>query len=404
MSSLAYALDVMTPVPASLSPAAIREEAAGAPGSGIVDVYNYGYGREGLIPLWVGEGDLPTPQFIIDAATRSLAAGETFYTYQRGVPGLRDAIARYMTRLYGVPLSRDRFFVTAGGMHALQIALRIVAGNGDDVLVPTPAWPNFAAAIGITGARPVAVPMTFSDTGWQLDMDRLSAAVSPSTRAIIINSPSNPTGWTATLADLKAVLDLARRHGLWIIADEIYAQFTYGAPRAPSIRDLMDADDRVLFVQTFSKNWAMTGWRIGWLEAPEALGHVIENLIQYSSSGSPVFVQKAAIAALDEGDAFIAQQAERCMQSRAIVCEALSGLSGVSFAQPTGAFYLFFSLGARQDTTALAKRMIDEALVGLAPGTAFGSNGDGWFRLCYARDPRHIALASERLRAWISAL
>ena len=212
----------------------LRPEAAGAPASGIVEVSTYGRAREGVIPLWVGEGDQPTPAFIMDAATRSLAAGETFYTWQRGIPDLRDAIARYMTRTYGRPFEREQFYVTGGGMQALQISLRMVAGSGDEIVIPSPAWPNFAAAAHVSGVKPVFVPQTFGNRGWTLDMGDLEAAITPRTKAIVINSPSNPSGWTATLDELREILAIARRKGVWIIADEIYARFVYdGSARAP---------------------------------------------------------------------------------------------------------------------------------------------------------------------------
>jgi aspartate/methionine/tyrosine aminotransferase len=379
----------------------LRREAVEAPISGIVDVFNYGRHREGLIPLWVGEGDLPTPSFISDAAVASLAAGETFYTYQRGLPELREAIARYIGRLYGRPVSPERFFVTSGGMHALQVAFRMVSGAGDEVIVPTPAWPNFVAGVGISGARPVEVPMTFTDNGWLLDIDRIAAAITPATKAIVINSPSNPTSWMATAEDIAAVLALARRHGLWIIADEIYGRFVYDGPApAPSFRDVIDDDDRVIFVQTMSKNWAMTGWRVGWIEAPAALGDVLENLIQYSTSGVAVFVQRAAIAALDHGEGFFAHQMGRIAESRRLLLDGLAAAGGIRFAPPAGAFYLFFGIDGETDTSALGLRLVDEAAIGLAPGPAFGAAGQGFLRLCYARGPALVGEATARLVAW----
>src|SRR4051812_1092171 len=277
------------PVPIPSLPS-LRPEAEHAPTSGIVDVFNYGRGRDGLIPLWVGEGDMPTPAFICDAATRSLAAGETFYTYQRGIPDLRQAIAGYHERVYRRAFDPERFFVTSGGMPALQIAIRMIAGTGDEILLPTPAWPNFLGALTITGAKPVGVPMTIDAKGWKLDFERLEQAITSRTRALVINSPSNPTGWTASHDDLRQVLQMARKHGLWILADEIYSRFVYDPAltvegRTPSFRDVMEPADRIIFVQTFSKNWAMTGWRLGWIEASPALGEVIENLIQYQTSG-----------------------------------------------------------------------------------------------------------------------
>jgi aspartate/methionine/tyrosine aminotransferase len=248
----------------------------------------------------VGEGDLTTPSFIRDAAARSLSEGETFYTYQRGIPELRQAIANYHERVYRKPFDPERFFVTSGGMPAMQIIFRMISGTGDEVLVPTPAWPNFAGAITISGARPVSVPMNIDAKGWHLDSERLEQSITPHTRAIVINSPSNPTGWTASHEDLRLVLRMARRHGLWIVADEIYSRFVHDPAfdidgRTPSFRDVMEPEDKVLFVQTFSKNWAMTGWRLGWLEAPPALGQVIENLVQYQTSGTPVFVQRGGL-------------------------------------------------------------------------------------------------------------
>jgi aspartate/methionine/tyrosine aminotransferase len=382
----------------------IRPEAAGAPESGIVEVSNYGRGRPGLIPLWVGEGDLPTPAFIQESAMRSLKDGETYYTWQRGIPDLRDALARYMGLVYGKPFSRERFFVTGGGMQAIQIAMRLVSGPGDEVIVPTPAWPNFTAAIGISGGTPVALPMSFGNDGWTLDLDRLEDAITERTRAIVINSPSNPTGWTATREELSAVLALARSRGLWIVADEIYGRFYYNGVRAPSFHDIREEGDRILFAQTMSKNWAMTGWRLGWLEAPEELGGVIENLIQYSTSGSPVFVQRGAIAALDHGESFIQLQRERARRNRDTVVAALGRSGRARFVSPDGAFYLFFGVEGVTDAGAVAKRIIDEAGVGLAPGTAFGPGGEASFRLCYMRSEEQIAAAAERLGDWLGAL
>jgi aspartate/methionine/tyrosine aminotransferase len=381
--------------------AALRAEARDAPESGIVEVFNYGRAREGLVPLWVGEGDLPTPDFISDAAVKSLRDGETFYTYQRGIPEMRAALARYHARVYGRPFDAERFFVTGGGMQAIQIAARMVAGTGDEVIVPTPAWPNFAAAIGVGGGRPVEVPMGFGNAGWTLDLDRLFAAVTPRTKAIFLNSPSNPTGWTATLDELRAVLAFARERGLWIVADEVYHRFFYAGDRSPSFYDIAEPDDRLLQVNTMSKNWAMTGWRVGWLSANPALGPVIENLVQYSTSGTAAFLQRGAAAALDDGDDFIAFQVARAHTGRDIVVDALAATGKVRFADPAGAFYLFFSVDGEPDTGRLGLRLVDEANVGLAPGDSFGRAGAGFMRLCFARDADQVRKGADRIAAWV---
>jgi aspartate/methionine/tyrosine aminotransferase len=380
---------------------AIAREAREAPESGIVEVFNYGRTRKGLIPLWAGEGDLPTPSFISDAAAKSLRDGETFYTYQRGLPELRAALARNQERDYGRPFSPERFFVTGSGMQAIQIAVRIAAAAGEEVVVPTPTWPNITAAIGIAGAVPVPVPMRFGNAGWTLDLDRLFDAVGGRTRAIFLNSPSNPSGWTATRDELAAILAFARERGLWIVADEVYHRFFYAGVRSPSFYDLADAEDRVLFVNTFSKNWAMTGWRIGWLSAPPAVGQTIENLVQYSTSGVAAFMQRAGVVALDEGEDFLRLQVERARQSRDIVCAGLAATGRVRFAEPEGAFYLFFSVDGETDTRRLGLRLVDEANIGVAPGDAFGEAGKGFLRLCFARSPEQIAEATRRLVAWL---
>lgn len=393
--------------------AALRPEALAVPESGIVELFNHGRGRQGLIPLWVGEGDLGSPAAVIAAAQKSLADGETFYTHQRGIPDLRAAIAHYMTLHYGGPFvgsarpfEPERFFVTIGGMHALQLAVRLTCGVGDEVIVPSPAWPNFDGVLLAAGARPVTTPLIFDESGaapaWRLDLDALAAAITPATRAMIVNSPANPTGWIASPDDLRALLDIARRHGLWIIADEIYGRFFYEGGRAPSFHDVMDEADRVLFVQTFSKNWAMTGLRMGWLEAPPALGQVIENLIQVSSTGVATPIQRAGIAALTEGETFFAMQARRARANRDVLAAALAATGRARFQIPRGTFYLFCAVDGATDTRALAYRLLNEAGVGVAPGTAFGPGGEKFMRLCFARDSAELAEAGARLARWLT--
>jgi aspartate/methionine/tyrosine aminotransferase len=381
---------------------ALRPEAAAAPPSGIVEVANYGRTREGLIPLWAGEGDEPTPAFITEAATRSLVAGETFYTWQRGIPDLRDALARYHTRLFGKAFDREQFYVTGSGMQAIQVACTMTLGPGDECLVPTPAWPNAAACVGIRGARAVDVPMSLGNRGWTLDLQRLFEAATPRTRAIFLNTPSNPTGWTATREELAEILGFARQRGLWIIADEIYTRFFYDGPRAPSLVDIMEPDDRILFVNTMSKNWAMTGWRLGWVMAPPSLGQTIENMVQYSTSGVPVFLQRGAIAALDRGEAFVEHVVARARKGRQIVCDGLAATGKVRFVPPQGAFYLFFAIDGHEDVRQLGLKLVDEANIGLAPGTAFGAAGAGYMRLCFLRSPEQLTEATRRLVAWLT--
>lgn len=379
----------------------LRPEARLAPESGIVAVMNHGRGKEGLIPLWAGEGDLPTPEFITRAAMEALAAGETFYTWQRGIPELREALARYHKRHFGRDFAAEEFLVTGSGMQSIQLAIDAVAGAGDEVVYISPAWPNLAAAAGVAGVTPVPVHLDWSDNGWACDVDKVTAAITPRTRALFVNTPSNPTGWTADIDTLKALLSLAREKGLWIIADEIYSLFYYGGRRAPSFMDVMEPEDRILFVNSFSKNWAMTGWRVGWLKVHPDLQDVFENLIQYSTSGVAQFMQRGAVAALDQGDAFIASQVERAHKARDIVCKILGDTGRARFSVPAGAFYLYFSIDGITDVRQAAFDIVDQANVGLAPGTAFEKDGAGFFRICFHRRLDQVEESANRLAQWI---
>ena len=375
-----------------------------APESGIVEVVNYARGREGLIPLWVGEGDRPTPAFIRAAAMASLDEGETFYTWQRGIPELRDALSRYYARIFSAAVPSDSIFVVGSGMQAIQLALQAFVAPGDDVVSLTPAWPNFAAAAEIAGARHLSVPLDYAGGRWSLDKDRLADTITERTRVLFVNTPSNPTGWTASRADLADLLALAKARDLVIVADEIYAQFHYAGGRAPSFLDVMQPDDPVVFVNSFSKNWSMTGWRAGWIVAPSACGQVFENLIQYSTSGVATFIQRGCVAALEAGDEDVRDNIARATLARDILCEALTATNRVETLKPDGAFYAFLTIDGVTDTRAAAIDIVDRTGVGLAPGSAFGAGGGPFLRACFLRDPDEIRRAADRLATYIRAL
>lgn len=383
----------------SLSPRAVA-----APESGIVEVVNYARGREGLLPLWVGEGDLPTPDFINQAAMQALAAGETFYTWQRGIPELRQALSDYYLRHFGIRLPPEHFYVTGSGMQAIQIAVQALTSPGDEFVHLTPAWPNIAAALEIAGARSVGVELQFEGGTWAVDLNRIEAAITSKTRGLFINTPSNPTGWTATKKDLADILALARKHDLWIMADEIYARYFYAGGRASSFLDVMEPGDKVIFVNSFSKNWSMTGWRVGWIVALPETGQVLENLIQYSTSGVAQFMQKGAVAALNEGDAFVQSNIDKATRSRDILCDALIATNRVETLKPDGALYAFLKIDGVTDSRKAAIDIVDKTGVGLAPGTAFGSGGELFLRACFLRDPAQVAVAAERLCDYILKL
>ncbi|MBP2292385.1 pyridoxal phosphate-dependent aminotransferase [Azospirillum rugosum] len=363
----------------------IRPGIQALPASAIVTVANHGRGREGLIPLWFGEGDLATPDFIREAADRAIRDGHVFYTYQRGVPPLREALCAYLGRVHGVPVPVDRITVTTSGMAAIMNAMQMLVDPGDEVAVVSPVWPNVMAAVRVQGGVPVEVPMTLGNQGWVLDLEQLFAACGPRTRAIFVNSPGNPTGWIMPREDMARVMAFARERGLWVISDEVYARLVYdGRTAAPSFLEVADPEDKLIVVNSFSKNWAMTGWRLGWMVTPAALGPVLENLVQFSTSGTPGFIQMAGVAAIEQGEPWVAETVERCRKARDLVCGALAALPRVRIQPAPGAFYAFFQVEGETDSVALATRIIDEALVGLAPGAAFGQGGEGALRLCYA--------------------
>jgi aspartate/methionine/tyrosine aminotransferase len=379
----------------------VRREAAAAPASGIVAVMNHGRRRGGVMPLWAGEGDLPTPEFIRDAARKGLEDGETFYTWQAGIPELREALTRYHERHFPGSFAPERFYITGSGMQSIQLAIQATVGAGEEAVYLSPAWPNFPACLGVAGGTPVPVRLDFGNAGWTLDVDKVKRAITSKTRALFINTPSNPTGWTADLATLRELLGLARAHGLWIIADEIYTHFHYAGSRAPSFMDIMEPDDRIIFVNSFSKNWAMTGWRIGWMTVNPELGPMVENLIQYSTSGVAQFMQRGAVAALDHGDAFIRSQVDRAHRSRDALCRKLADTGRVRLSPPEGAFYLFFGVDGITDSFSAAFDIVDNAGVGLAPGTAFGEGGEAFFRLCFHRPVDQVGEAADRLADWL---
>ena len=378
---------------------ALRPLAVELPESGILKAINYGRDRPGLIAFWAGEGDLPTPDFISEAAIQALREGHTFYTYQRGIPKLRQAIADYLKRHFQAAVEAERVIVTGSGMQAILLTMQALVGSGDEIVVISPVWPNVFSAIQMQGAITKAVTLEPRGGEWRLDLDRLFDVCSPKTRALLINTPNNPTGWIMSEADMLQVCDFARARGLWIVADEVYSHFVYDNSRVTSFLEIMEPEEKLIVTNTFSKNWSMTGWRVGWVVIPksEALAQVYENLVQYNNSGVPAFLQYGCLTAISDGDQYIKKLVERCHQGRDIVCNRLSELPNVRLIPPRGAFYLFFQVEGEDDSTALAFRMIDKANVGLAPGAAFGPGGEGFMRICFAASHPTLLAGVERL-------
>jgi aspartate aminotransferase len=387
---------------ASGFPALARPQVLSLRSSLIREVANAGLGRDDLLAFWFGESDQPTPAFIREAAARALTEGKTFYTHNLGRLDLREALAGYLGSLHGTPIGTGRLAITSSGVSALMIAAQAIIGPGDRVAVVTPIWPNVAEIPRILGGHIAPVPLESRNGRWSLDLDRLLDALTPQTRAVFINSPNNPTGWTLDADARQAILDHCRRLGIWILADDVYERLSFGpGVSAPSFLPVADPGDRLISTNSFSKAWRMTGWRLGWMVAPASLTDALGVLLEYNTSCAPDFAQAGAIAALTDGEAAIAEIRSELAAARDQVLTGLRALPGVEAPEPDGGMYAFFRLAGCEDSLAMAKRLVAETGLGLAPGAAFGDEGEGWLRWCFAARPEKNAAGLERLAGFL---
>jgi aspartate/methionine/tyrosine aminotransferase len=373
--------------------------------SKIREVANAGMGRSDVLAFWFGESDEVTPDFIREAAIASLERGETFYAHNLGLPELRDAIAAYTTKLHGA-VGAERIAVTSGGVNALMLAVQALVDAGDEVVAVTPVWPNLTAQPLIMGARLKRVSLHPEGGAWKLDLAELLQAVTPATRLLIVNAPNNPTGWTLGRDEQQAILAHCRRTGTWILADEVYERL-YFAPSpngcAPSFLDLAGPDDRLVVAHSFSKSFLMTGWRLGWLVMPAAMTQPMGKLIEFNTSCASVFTQRAALEAILRTDEVTPRVVAHLKECRDTLVPLLQKLPGVEVAPAQGGMYAFFKLGGYDDSLALAKRLVAEAGLGLAPGNAFAPEAQGWLRWCFAsRDPARLRQGVDRLQTWLA--
>ena len=369
----------------SLAPSKIRE------------LFNEGFGAD-LLPFWVGEPDEPTPEFIRRAGLDSINAGETFYTHNLGIPELRGALSAYLSRLHGA-VPQERIAVTSAGVSALMLVSQLLVDPGERVVEVVPLWPNLQEIPRILGAQVTTVPLEFSPSGWQLDVDRLLDALTPGTRAVYINSPNNPTGWTITREAQRAVLEHCRRHGIWIFSDDAYERIYFdGDGVAPSFFDLAGEGERLISVNTFSKTWLMAGWRLGWIVLPAELMDDLGKLIEFNTSCAPVFVQRAGVLAVTEGEPVIRRTRERFRGARDFLVRELNAIPGIEAALPSGTMYAFFRVAGMTDSLAFCKKLVRTARLGLAPGSAFGPQGEGFVRWCFAASEARLAEGVKRLR------
>jgi len=372
------------------------------PGSKIREVANAAMGRGDVLPFWFGESDEATPQFVREAAVRSIMEGETFYSHNLGLAELRESIAAYVGGLHQRPVPAGRIAVTSSGVNALMLAMQALVGAGDEVVAVTPVWPNLTAQPAILGATVTRLALQPRAGAWRLDLDLLVRTITPATRVLLVNSPNNPTGWTLSRAEQQVILDHCRSVGCWIVADEVYERVYFEGACAPSFLDIADPDDRLVVVHSFSKSFLMTGWRLGWLIFPDSLSASFAKLVEFNTSCAPVFVQRAGLAALAGAGAFVPSLVGRLRDCRDTLLRELQSIPGVEVSVPAGGMYAFFRLAGHDDSLAAAKRLVGEVGLGLAPGAAFGAEAEGWLRWCFAsRDPTRLVDGADRLRRFL---
>ena len=387
--------------------AKLAQSVLAVPHSRIRELADIAFGMDGVLKLYFGESNQPTPAYIKQAAIRALDAGFTFYTENAGLLSLRESLADYYRRMHGVSLDpRREIVVTASGLQALNVALRCVLDPGDEALILTPAWPNGASIVAMANAHPITIPQPLCSDRYSIDWRALEAAVTPRTRLLRYTSPSNPLGWVATQEDQERLLAFCRAHGLWLVADEVYERLWYetehpGTP-VPSILRKATRDDAVIAIQSFSKSYCMTGWRVGWLVARSDVAQKATQLNEFIVSHAASFTQKAAETALSEGEPEIAAMVRRLRTNRDYCLDAMRQMPRVTLPRPDGAFYLFPKIGGVTDSFEFCKRLLLETRVGLAPGIAFGAGGEGSIRICYAADREVLEPAMDRLGRFLT--
>jgi len=363
---------------------------------------------EGVLKRYFEESNIPTPDFIKQAACRALEEGYTFYSSNAGLPGLRQDLAAYYRRLHGVELDPgSEIVITASGVQALNLTIRCAIDPGDEAILLTPAWPNATSTILMDSGTPHEIPLKLQSGRYRVDFQALEEAVTPRTRLLVYTSPSNPLGWVATEEEQDGILDFARRHDLWVLADEVYDRIYYRAPElgmpAPSILRKATRDDAVMVAQSFSKTYCMTGWRVGWIVVRRDLGQKAAQLNEFIVSHAASFTQRAVQAALAQGEDGVKEMLVRLKENRDFCLRALSEIRGVSVPSPDGAFYLFPKIEGLKDSFDFCIRLLRETKVGIAPGVAFGAGGEGSIRICYAAERPILEAGMEKFSRFLTS-
>ena len=378
----------------------VSQRVRSVPPSGIRRFFDIAATMEDVISLGIGEPDFTTPQRILDAGISSLRHGETHYTSNSGTAELRKALSEYIQRLYGIAYDPEHeILVTVGVSEALYLAVTAILDPGDEVIVPEPCFVAYSAEVVFAGGVAISIP-TFAKDDFQVRPETIEAAITPRTKAILIGYPNNPTGAIMSRDHLAAIAQMAERHDLVVISDEIYDRLVYGVPHT-QFATLNSSRDRTIVLSGFSKSHAMTGWRIGYAAGPQVLLDAMRKVHQYTIMSAPTTAQIAAVEAINTAEPDVEDMRSEYDRRRKLIVSGFNELGLTTF-EPRGAFYAFPSVATSgMDENEFAERLLEEEKVAVVPGSAFGPSGAGHVRASYATAYEKIEEALERLRRFM---
>jgi len=373
----------------------------------IMEIANFGrnYEKETgkkVLPAWFGEGDSPTSSLIYNETIEAIKNGKSFYTFQNGIYNLRTEIAKYMNEVFDISTKPENHSVVTGGMMGLRLICDLIVDHGDEVVMVGPVWPNIRSSVLLKKGNIKEISLKLNDGEWVLDYDYLINSITKNTKMVFVNSPGNPTGWVMPKKEQERLLEHTRNLGCWLISDEVYHQITYNDLPSPSFLQSSKADDRLIVINSASKSFSMTGWRVGWITHPEELGVHIAKLVQITTTGVPEFLQYGLISALKNYKEITKELRKNLKASRDIMFDRLIHWKKVDCSIPDAAFYAFFKVKGVNNSLDFAKKLILETNVGVAPGIAFGQSGEGHIRICFAAKESFINKIMDRLEPVLS--
>lgn len=371
------------------------------PASGIRRMFDLAASYDDVVNLCLGEPDFDTPVHVCEAAKAALDKGYTHYTPNAGLPALRDSISTKYAREYGLEYERENVVISTGAIEAILLSLLAIVNPGDDVIVPDPAFPAYAGQLALVGANSICVPV-YEENDFRLQATDIEKAITPSTRALLLNSPSNPLGAVLEEEDLEAIAAVAKRHNLMVISDEVYEKIIFDGRVHHSITQIEGMQERTVIINGFSKTYAMTGWRLGYLLAPNDIVTQMPKMQEGIVSCLPAFIQEAGLAALEGSNEPVNDMVKQYTHRRNILIDGLNAIPGISCQKPSATFYAFPNIKAFGKTSVeFAEELLKEAGVVTVPGSAFGSMGEGYLRLSFANSDENLKEAVRRIRAHV---